>query len=175
MTIFGRYVYVYVCRSILYLNLFSPFCTYHYEISKQTYHREFEVCVCMQLWEIIRVPCTKSSLLALHCCTLCYFLMSYVKVTIPFYCASMFTLQKFLNTTCTLVATSMILQKLECITWGENACNLILACACTHTHINFDLNISIRNLKLAYMIAFEMNKLQTYGDHVSTRPPLPWL
>jgi hypothetical protein len=40
----------------------------------------------------------------------------------------------------------------------------------THTHTNFDLKISIRNLKLAYRDPLEMNKLQTYRDHVSTRP-----
>ena len=43
----------------------------------QTYPRKFELCVCMQLWEIIYVPCMKSSISTSQCCNLCYSIMSH--------------------------------------------------------------------------------------------------
>ena len=58
---------------------------------EQTYPKKFELCVCVQLWEIVRVPHMKSSISTLQCCTLCYSIMSHATL-ILYYHTSMLTL-----------------------------------------------------------------------------------
>lgn len=52
-------VFLYMLYMQIYLYLFSPFCT--------CCHKMF--CICVRVWKIIHVPCMKSSLSTLQCCT----------------------------------------------------------------------------------------------------------
>ena len=54
----------------LFLYLFSSFSTYCHEMLIRHTLKKFEFCVRVQLWEIIHVPCMKSSI-STTCCTLC--------------------------------------------------------------------------------------------------------
>ena len=63
------------------------------QLLDQTYPRMFELCVCVQLWEIICVFCMESSFSTLQCCTLCYSIMWHAKLTLLYH-ASILTLQK---------------------------------------------------------------------------------
>jgi hypothetical protein len=60
------------------------------------YPRKFELCVCVQLWEIIHVPCTKSSISTLQCCTLCYSILSHATLILCYY-ASILSQQNSVN------------------------------------------------------------------------------
>ena len=69
-------------------------------IKVYTYLKNFELCIYVQLWEIIHVPCMKSSILSLQFCNLCYSKMSHGTL-ILYYQSSMLTLQTFV-TSCAL-------------------------------------------------------------------------
>lgn len=111
VTIFFLYK-LYVEKYFLYLYLFSSICTYSYENFEQTHPRNFELCVCVQLWKIICLPHMKSSISALqmlHCVLLhnvtCYTnLLSHIYVNTT----------KISSITCTLLANNVMLQRLEC-------------------------------------------------------------
>lgn len=110
---------IYMCKYSLKLYLFLPFCTHFYKIMNK-YPKKFRLCKCVQLWEIICVPCIiKSSILIFQFCTLYYFIMSHVTKNYVVSCIHINTID-FLNITWTLAATNMILGTLECIFTHSN-------------------------------------------------------
>jgi hypothetical protein len=87
--------------------------TYCHEILNQTYIRKFKLCICVQLWEIIHVPCMKIikfSNAMLHF-MLFHIVTHYTNHLLSHTHANT---TKFLNITSTLIARCMIFRNLEC-------------------------------------------------------------
>ena len=80
------------------------------------YPRKFDLCVCVQLWEIIHVACTKSSISTLQCYTLVILDIVTCYINPLLLCIYIIT-TKLHKITCTLVATGMILWRVECMDW----------------------------------------------------------
>ena len=72
-----------------------------------------KLCVCVQLWEIIHVPCMRSSISRTQCCTLCYSIMSHATL-ILYYHAPMLTLHNSIISCALWFATHVIIRSLEC-------------------------------------------------------------
>ena len=81
------------CTKVLYRVLSQLLRLLNYTIICPIVHK---CCICVQLWEIIHIPCMKSSISTLQCCTSCYSIMSYATLILYYY-ASMLTLQNFVR------------------------------------------------------------------------------
>ena len=74
-----------------------------------------KLCVCVQLWEIIHVPCMKSSISRLQCCTLYYSIMPHATLILYYHASMLAIWNSIISHALWLPRTSVVLRSLECI------------------------------------------------------------
>ena len=74
-----------------------------------------KLCACVQLWEIIHVPCMKSSISRLQCCTLYYSIMPHATLILYYHASMLAIWNSIISHALWLPRTSVVLRSLECI------------------------------------------------------------